>query len=401
LLAVFTAAALVLTACSNDGPKFRAPGSTTVEGQPVAAAISAPKDGAASVSTATEIAVTSQNATKVVISLASASGEPVTGQMRPDGSSWLPDHQLDYATSYTATVTATGDDGKNVTATATFTTMDEPDNLAYVRSQIGDDQVVGVGAMLVLNFGANVPENMRAAVQKRLFVTSEPAQEGIWNWFAPNEVHYRPRQFWQTGTKISMRAATGGLKLSDTAYGRNDLTVQASVVTDKLEIKVENTTKMLTVFLNDKPIKTMPVSLGRPSFPSSSGHMVIMVKNEWEWFDSTTYGLPLAQGGYREKVYWDMRLTWGGEYMHAAPWSKADQGKRNVSHGCVNLTTENAKWLYDRTHIGDPVTVSNTEVHLKWGNGWTDWDRPWEEYVKGSALPYQPVGAPAVTSSPS
>ena len=41
-----------------------------------------------------------------------------------------------------------------------------------------------------------------------------------------------------------------------------------------------------------------------------------------------------------------MRLTWGGEFIHAAPWSVADQGKRNVSHGCVNLSPENAECLF-------------------------------------------------------
>jgi len=129
------------------------------------------------------------------------------------------------------------------------------------------------------------------------------------------------------------------------------------------------------------------VSLGKPSTPSSYGNMVVMIKNEWEWFDTTTFGIPPdSPGGYRTKVFWPMRLTWGGEYIHAAPWSVDAQGRRNVSHGCVNMSTANAKWLWDLVHIGDPVVVKGTEHKLDWGNGWTDWDRPWEEYVKGSAL---------------
>ena len=85
------------------------------------------------------------------------------------------------------------------------------------------------------------------------------------------------------------------------------------------------------------------------------------------------------------------RLTWSGQYIHAAPWSVGSQGKRNVSHGCTNVSDGNAKWLYDNTHIGDPVVVRGTPRKLDWGNGWTDWDRPWDQYVKGSALP-APVG---------
>ena len=48
-----------------------------------------------------------------------------------------------------------------------------------------------------------------------------------------------------------------------------------------------------------------------------------------------------------------MRLTWGGEFIHAAPWS-VGQGNTNVSHGCVNMSDGNAAWLFAITHIGDP-----------------------------------------------
>nr|WP_308442911.1 L,D-transpeptidase [Catellatospora sp. TT07R-123] len=64
-----------------------------------------------------------------------------------------------------------------------------------------------------------------------------------------------------------------------------------------------------------------------------------------------------------------------------------NQGKRNVSHGCVNVSMANAKFLFNLTRIGDPVTVKGTERRLKSGNGFTAWDLTWDEYVKGSALP--------------
>jgi hypothetical protein len=44
------------------------------------------------------------------------------------------------------------------------------------------------------------------------------------------------------------------------------------------------------------------------------------------------------------------------------------------------------EWLYETTHIGDPVIVKNTGSRVRYGDGWTDWEQPWEEYVKGSAL---------------
>jgi hypothetical protein len=122
--------------------------------------------------------------------------------------------------------------------------------------------------------------------------------------------------------------------------------------------------------------------------------MVTMSHDPQTTFD--TRGEP--NGGYVVDVQWAMRLTWGGEFIHSAPWSVGEQGRYNVSHGCVNLSPANSKWLFDQTHIGDPIIVKGTEVTLDHGNGWTAWDRPWSEYVKGSALPVpeELINAPSV-----
>jgi hypothetical protein len=146
---------------------------------------------------------------------------------------------------------------------------------------------------------------------------------------------------------------------------------------------VDNKAKHMQVYVNDALARTMPVSLGKRSTPSSSGFMVTMSHDAHTVFD--TRGEP--NGGYVMNIQWAMRLTWGGEFIHSAPWSVGSQGRTNVSHGCVNVAPGNAKWLFDRTHVGDPVIVRGTERTLQHGNGWTAWDRPWSEYVQGSALP--------------
>jgi hypothetical protein len=51
------------------------------------------------------------------------------------------------------------------------------------------------------------------------------------------------------------------------------------------------------------------------------------------------------------------------------------------------MSDANSHWLFDITHVGDPVTVKGTEVKLADGNGWTAWNESWPEFVKGSALP--------------
>jgi hypothetical protein len=111
--------------------------------------------------------------------------------------------------------------------------------------------------------------------------------------------------------------------------------------------------------------------------------MVIMDKAAHTVFD--TRGIPGEN--YVAPVDNAQRLTWGGEFIHAAPWSVADQGHNNVSHGCVNISDPDAAWLFARTHIGDPVTVSGTGTPLADGNGWTDWNMTWSDFLAGSALP--------------
>lgn len=402
LMATALAAALfATTACEPTSTAQPGPGESGPPDEPPTIQLAGPADGATDVSTAAELAFTVAGTQNVAVTLTSAAGEKVEGAMRADNSSWVPAAQLAYQTTYTATITATKSTGPKAEAKTTFTTMAKPENLVDIHSFIGDDQVVGVAMPIVIQFGLDVPEPQRAEIQRRLFVTSTPAQEGAWNWFSSHEIHYRPREYWQPNTKLDVRIATGGLSWGvNTWYGRHDLTLTFSVG-PKVTIDVDNKTKKLTVYQNDKAIKTMPVSLGKPSSPSSSGVLPIISRNTWEWFDSSTYGVPVnSPDGYRTKVEWTMRLTWSGEYIHAAPWSVADQGKRNVSHGCVNISTANAKWLYNLVKVGDPVTVRNTERKVKWTDGWTDWNLPWEDYIKGSAIPYAPQPtAPAPSGS--
>jgi hypothetical protein len=107
---------------------------------------------------------------------------------------------------------------------------------------------------------------------------------------------------------------------------------------------------------------------------------------------------PNAREKYVAEVDFAMRITWSGEHIHAAPWSVNSQGRTNVSHGCINMSTDNAGWLFNIARVGDPVITTNTGADLKYGDGWTDWHKSFEEYAKGSAIPYVPPGAAPATS---
>jgi lipoprotein-anchoring transpeptidase ErfK/SrfK len=270
--------------------------------------------------------------------------------------------------------------------------MAKPDSAKQVavHSFLGSGMVYGNAMPVIMQFGRNIPVADRAAVQKRLSVTSSPAQVGAWNWINGHEVHFRPKALWQPGTTLHIAANTGGLAIGDGYYMRNGLTVDASITKHPMSLVDDDATHTLTVRVDGKIVKKIPISMGKASTPSSSGKLVIMTRHPSQIFDSSlgTGGTPVdSPGGYKEKVLWVMQMTWDGQFIHAAPWSVSSQGKRDVSHGCTNVSTANAKWLYENSLVGTPVNVEHTKRPVAANDGWTDWNVSWSTFIKGSALP--------------
>ncbi|MCM0674473.1 Ig-like domain-containing protein [Micromonospora phytophila] len=395
------AVTLALASACTDGDGGKSSGwqggADRADAPKAAATIVEPAADAKDVPASTGITFTTKDAQETTVELKDSAGKAVEGELSADGTSWLPAGALEYGATYTATVTATGDDGKPAAATSTFTTMAKPAQQIRVSSFLGDGQVVGVGMPLIVKFSRNIPEDHRDDVQRRMTVTSTPAQEGIWHWVSPTEVRYRPKEFWQANSVVSYRVQAGGLPLGDGWYGRADLSVDVKIG-PALVMTVDNKTKRMTVTKDGTVIKTIPVSLGKKATPSSSGTMVVIEKLRKTVFDTLEELGPVE--GYRTKIDYAQRLTWGGEFIHAAPWSEGQQGRVNVSHGCVNVSMANGAWLFANTRMGDPITVKGTERRLQNGNGWTDWNMSWDEYVKGSALPYEPPAADGAGATP-
>ena len=388
------ATGLTTTACGND-TRWSSPGADNATDTGKAkVTITQPAADAKDVPAGTEIVFTTSAAAATEVILKDPSGAQVAGAMHPDNAGWLPEKALKHSTSYTVTVTSTDDGGRATTATASFTTMAKPDKLVSFVSFLPDNATVGVGMPLIFKLSRSIAKANRAAVQRRLLVRTEPAQEGIWTWYTDTELHWRPREFWQADTKISVNVRAGGLPVGDGYYGKQDSTLTCAVG-PSLVMTIDDGAmpKVMTVARDGAVVKTIPVSLGRPNMPSSSGITVVIERLAKTVFD--TMNDPNPENRYRTDIEYAQRLTWGGEFIHAAPWSVADQGSRNVSHGCVNMSTENAKWLFDQTLVGSPVITKGTPRKLEYGNGWTDWDKPWEDYVKGSAIPYLPAPSPS------
>ena len=127
----------------------------------------------------------------------------------------------------------------------------------------------------------------------------------------------------------------------------------------------------------------MPASYGLGSDPernTRSGVHVVSEKFTDKRMVSQRYGYDLVEK-------WAVRISNNGEFIHANPASTAAQGSANVTHGCVNLSIDNAKAYYDMAQYGDPVEVTGTPVPLAARDGdiW-DWTLSWEQWKKLSAL---------------
>ncbi|MEV0714290.1 Ig-like domain-containing protein [Asanoa sp. NPDC050611] len=383
LLSVTAGCTKAGNAAWNDGSQPGASQSTEPDTK-AKATITGPAADAKDVPASAAITFETTDAVETSVALKSADGEEVDGTLSADKKSWLPTGALDWGATYTATVNATGDDGKTATAESTFKVMAKPNNTISVSSFLGDNAVVGVGMPMIVKFGKAIPQDYRDDVQRRLKVTTEPAQEGIWAWISPTEIHFRPEKFWKANTKVHYKLQTGGLPVGSGGFLRNDLTVDLKIG-PALVMTVDNRTKRMTVTKDGKVIKTIKVSLGKKTTPSSSGTMIVIEKKRKTVFD--TFEELGPEEGYRTDIDYAQRLTWGGEFIHAAPWSEGQQGSVNVSHGCVNVSMADGAWLFGQTRIGDPITVKGTERRLQNGNGWTDWNMTFAEYAEMSAIP--------------
>ncbi len=233
----------------------------------------------------------------------------------------------------------------------------------------------------------DVPVTDRASIERHLSVTSTPKQAGAWHWVSGKEVHWRPKKYWKPGTEVTVDADINSVPAGNGVYGQVSRSVSFEVG-DSIVSRVNVPAHQMKVFVNGSLARTMPISAGKPGFTTRSGTKVIIEKVEHKVMDAATLGVAENDPDYyRIDVDYALRVTYSGEFLHAAPWSEASQGVANVSHGCVGMTTENAAWLFNLTHQrGDVVEVRGTDRHMTLNNGYGDWNAPFQEYAEGSAL---------------
>jgi lipoprotein-anchoring transpeptidase ErfK/SrfK len=221
-----------------------------------------------------------------------------------------------------------------------------PESLPVATITPGSGHAVGVGMPVTVTFSRPVADRGRA---ERTIEFSSPkmttAPAGTFSWLADNKVQFTPTTYWPAHSSIMV--SVGGVKQS---FETATATLGVASISGHT----------FTVSIDGQVVKTMPASMGKPKHPTPVGSFTAMAKENPVVMDSRTIGIPLNDPeGYKLTVYYAVRVTSGGVYVHAAPWSVAQQGNSNVSHGCINLSTDNASWYYNQVNIGDPIIINS------------------------------------------
>ncbi|AQT80046.1 hypothetical protein B1R94_13400 [Mycolicibacterium litorale] len=203
-------------------------------------------------------------------------------------------------------------------------------------------QLVGVAHPIVVTFSRPVTD--RWAAQQSITVSSPADVRGRYEWLDDTTVQFVPDQYWPAHSEITMMA--GGIPRT---FGTG------STVLGVADISAHT----FTVSIDGQVVRQMPASMGKPKHPTPVGSFSVLEKQSSVVMDSRTIGIPLSDPeGYKLTVADAVRITWGGVYVHSAPWSVGSQGYANVSHGCINLSPDNAAWYFDQVNIGDPVVIN-------------------------------------------
>jgi len=310
----------------------------------------------------------------------------VRGRMNAAKGTWTLQDTLQPGRTYTVLSTGRNADGERRTVRSTFGTDDlSLDEQTYASVAPLQGETVGVGMPVVVTF--DVPVKNRAAIERQMSVSSKPMVRGSWHWMSATEVHYRPRTYWPSGADVDVDIDIDSVDAGGGIYGQESRQLSFNVG-DRIVSEINLNTYQMRVKVNGSLARTIPISGGKPGFETRNGTKVIMEKFESKRMDAATTGIDRDDPEYYNisNVEYAMRVTYSGEFLHAAPWSVGSQGGANVSHGCVGMSTDNAAWLFGITNRGDIVQVTGSDRDLEQGNGWTDWDISWADYVAGSAL---------------
>ena len=155
------------------------------------------------------------------------------------------------------------------------------------------------------------------------------------------------------GTSVTAMIQANGLGNPNRILGGQRLIVPAAgsspapAPTGGKWIDVDLSNPRLVAYVGDTAVRSIVVSTGLPRTPTPKGNYAIRYKVK-----STTMSGP----GYHLTGVPSVMVFISDYSIHGAYWH--ENFGHPMSHGCVNLPVDRARWLYEWASLGIPVVIN-------------------------------------------
>jgi lipoprotein-anchoring transpeptidase ErfK/SrfK len=380
MAATLVAAITLLASCTSEesgGPTGKGP---MEKSTPAAKIAFAPENGAKDVSVTDPVKITVTGGELAEATVTNPEGQPVNGTIAEDKKSWASGEVLGYGKTYNYTATAKNAAGKETTQKGSFTTL-TPAATPRATINPGDNATVGVGMPISIKFPEGAPQD-KATVEKALEVKTSQPVEGSWAWISKTQVDWRPKEYWPANIQVTVNAKLYGLAYGGGAYGKSDLSTTFTVGRNQV-VKIHTPDHVMNVYRDGQLTASYPSSNGLDSDPdrtTPNGTVIVMAKEPVGDFSNPKYGYTNVM------KKWAVRISNHGEFIHENNDNAANIGKKNSSHGCVNLLEADAKAYFDSALIGDPVEITGSVANYPTTSDVFDWLIGWDQWKSMSAL---------------
>lgn len=326
------------------------------------------------------VTVTTADSTLTKVTVTTAEGEELAGELAADGKSWSSTDRMLFHSDYTVEWEAEDSAGTTGTGESTFSTV----SAAYEVNALmnfEDGATYGIGQIIQFKFSE--PVLNKAEVEKRITVKGGGDQAGKFRWYSDYMVRYRPEDKWATNSTVTVTIDIFGLDVGNGMIG-NHTTTKTFNTWNKRYAFVDNNIKTMKMYVDDKLVRESPVTLGNADWPSVIGQLVIIEQAESYYFNPGSLNLLPGDPHYYEPFWasWTSRLTDGGVFVHQAlPSAWSAVGVYNLSHGCIGMLPDDAKFFFNTFGVGDVVETVNTGYpQADPDDGYGDWNIPFENY---------------------
>jgi lipoprotein-anchoring transpeptidase ErfK/SrfK len=283
--------------------------------------------------------------------------------------------------------------------TSSSTPPPKPKTPVHLKTLNADGATYGVAMPVIVYLQHRIRTAKYFAAATKVTVNGTPFK-GAWyfegssaNKGYPIEAHWRPEHYWPAHSKVHVDLPMKGVSGGGNFAFDNSLTLDFNIGAEHIGLVNDaGVPHTLTIRSDGKPYGTFPVSLGANTTRTRTGIKVIMEQ-------LPTVCMHDEANTYSEcGVKFDQRLTYDGEYLHAAPWNCTGApgclGPANniangidSSNGCTNLRPGDAEKLFHFLQIGDPIEYPNANgSRMQLGDGYGDWNVPWSLWQSGGLI---------------